>query len=439
MNKKFDINASTEHPDSYYVASRNDSTQRPNLTTNIEADVCIVGGGFTGLSTAIHLRKAGLSVVVLEANRIGWGASGRNGGQAIIGYNTGIGAMEQRFGLDAAKDYLDMALEGCSIIKQHSEEFKIDCDFKSGHVGLATDYKQLESMISEQKVWSRCGHDDLEIFPDAQSTQKLVESENYVGGFYDPNGGHLHPLNLALGEARGLESIGGVIYEQSRVINIDKSGSPLVKTETGSVKAKQVLLAGNAYLGNLIPSIEKKLIPVSSFIIATEPLGERRAKALLKQDYGYTDWRYVLDYYRLTSDNRLLFGGKSVYGGAEPANYPQQMRQDMLKVFPQLADVKIDYAWGGNFAITYSRMPDVGRLAGTEIYYAHGYSGHGVTTTHIMGRLMAEAMQGDTQRLDYFSRIKQVPFPGGKILKVPAVIAGSWYYRLKDALGQSRK
>lgn len=432
-------NLAAKHIDSYYADSRNDLSERPSLNADIEADVCIVGGGFTGLSAAIHLRKQGLNVVVLEASRIAWGASGRNGGQAIIGYNTGIGALEQRFGLDAAKHYLGMALEGCDIIKQHMAEFDIDCDFKAGHVGLATDYKQLRAMEAEQKVWARCGHDDLEIYPDQLATMELVDSDNYVGGFYDPNGGHLHPLNLALGEARGLESLGGVIYENSRVIDIEKSPTPVVKTNTGSVKAKQVLLAGNAYMGKLVPSIEAKLIPVSSFIIATEPLGEARAKSLLKKDFGFTDWRYVLDYYRLTSDNRLLFGGKSNYGGAEPSNYPEQMRRDMLKVFPQLDDVKIDYSWGGNFAITYSRMPDVGNLPNSQIFYAHGYSGHGVTTTHIMGRLMAEAMLGDERRLEYFSRIKQIPFPGGKLFKVPAVIAGSWYYRLKDAFGQSRK
>ncbi|NIB41565.1 FAD-binding oxidoreductase [Pseudomaricurvus alkylphenolicus] len=427
------------HTNSYYAASRNDDSERAGLQGTVKADVCIVGGGFTGLSAGIHLARAGYKVVLLEANRIGWGASGRNGGQAIIGYNSGIGALESRFGLDAAKNYLSMALEGCDIIRQHIEEFQISCDFKPGHVGLATDQKQLHAMEKERQVWARCGRDDLELIPDRPGVQDLVASSNYVGGFFDPNSAHLHPLNLALGEARALESLGGVIHEHSPVTKVDVHQKPVVHTEEGRVNADYVLLAGNAYLGNLIPSIEAKLIPVSSFVIATEPLGEERAAALLKKDYGYTDWRYVLDYYRLSADKRLLFGGKSYYGGAQPANFAEAMRQDMLKVFPQLSDVKIDYAWGGNFAITYSRMPDVGRLRDSNVFYAHGYSGHGVTTTHIVGRLLSEMLAGNAERFDYFSRIRQVPFPGGKYLKVPAVVMGSWYYRLRDMLGASRK
>jgi len=430
---------SNQHVNSYYAATRNRETRYPVLKGRVDCDVCVVGGGFTGLSTAIHLTKRGYKVVLLEGSKIGWGASGRNGGQAIIGYNTGIGALEKRFGQDAAKSYLDMALEGCDIIREHIAEFDIDCDFKPGHAGLATDHKQLRAMEAERSVWARCGHDDLVMYPDHESTKTMVDSENYVGGFYDPNGGHLHPLNLAIGEARGLESLGAAIYEDSRVTRIDTTMNPTVYTDSGEVAAKYVVLCGNAYMGNLIPKLDAKLIPVSTFVITTESLGEQRAQELLKKDYGYTDWRYVLDYFRLTADNRLLFGGKSKYGGAEPKNYPEEMRKDMLKVFPQLADVKIDYAWGGNFAITYSRMPDVGRLPNSNVFYAHGYSGHGVTTTHVMGRLMAETLSGTAERFDMFSRVRQIPFPGGKYFKVPAVVAGSWYYLLRDALGASRK
>lgn len=429
----------SEHINSYYAATRNRITDYPTLKGRVDCDVCIVGGGFTGLSSAIHLAKRGYKVVLLESARIGWGASGRNGGQAIVGYNTGIGALEARFGGAAAKQYLDMALEGCDIIREHMVEFDINCDYKPGHAGLATDYKQLRAMEKEKTVWARCGHDDLDIFPDHESTLSLVDSQNYVGGFYDPNGGHLHPLNLAIGEARGLETLGGSLYENSRVTRIEATQSPKVFTAEGEVAAKYVVLAGNAYMGNLIPRLEAKLIPVSTFIVCTEPLGESRARQLLKQDYGYTDWRYVLDYFRLTGDHRLLFGGKSYYGGGEPKNYPEQMRRDMIKVFPQLKNVNIEYAWGGNFAITYSRMPDVGRLPDSNVFYAHGYSGHGVTTTHIMGRLLAEALSGTAERFDLFSRIKQIPFPGGKYFKVPAVVMGSWYYLIRDALGASRK
>jgi gamma-glutamylputrescine oxidase len=395
-----------------------------------------VGAGFTGLSTAIHLAKRGFKVVILEGAKVGWGASGRNGGQAIIGYNSGIGSLEKRYGRAAAKNYLDLALEGCQIIKEHIKEFAIECDYKSGHVGLATDTSQLRAMEAEKSVWARCGHDDIQMIPNHQATKNFVASENYVGGFVEMNGGHLHPLNLAIGEAKGFVSLGGQIYEQSCVTQIDISNTPTVYTHNGEVHAKYVVLAGNAYLGNLVPKLEAKLIPVSTFIIATQKLGRRRANDLLKKDYGYTDWRYVLDYYRLTADSRLLFGGKSLYGGAEPKNFAEQMRNDMLKVFPQMSDVNIDYAWAGNFAITYSRMPDVGRLSNSHVFYAQGYSGHGVTTTHMMGRLMAEIVSGTAERFDLFATINQIPFPGGKYFKIPAVVMGGWYYNIKDAISK---
>lgn len=428
-----------QHVSSYYAHSANEHKSYPRLQGETSCDVCVVGAGFTGISTAIHLARRGFQVTLLETAKVGWGASGRNGGQAIIGYNKGIGALESQYGLDTAKDYLGMALEGCDIIRQHIEEFDIQCDFKPGHIGLATNQLQLQAMMHEQEVWARCGHDDLSIIPDAAATRDVVASNNYVGGFLDPNGAHLHPLNLALGEAAALETLGGKIYENSPVVKLQHDDRPVVYTDQGQVNASYVVLAGNAYLGNLIPSLEAKRIPVSSFIITTEPLGEERARQIIRKDMGITDWRYVLDYYRLTSDNRLLFGGKSFYGGKEPKNVSKGMYQDMLKVFPQLKGVNIDYSWGGNFAITYSRMPDVGRLKNSNVFYAQGYSGHGVTTSHVMGKLLAEAIAGTAERFDVFSRVRQIPFPGGKYVKVPAVIAASWYYNLRDVLGGSKK
>ncbi len=428
--------ALAQYVNSYYAHSTNLQLEYPRLEGDHQCDVCVVGGGFSGLSAAIHLIKQGFSVTLLEGAKVGWGASGRNGGQAIIGYNSGIGALEKKYGLDAAKDYLNLALEGCDVIREHIKEFDIDCDFKPGHVGLATNSLQLYAMQHEKEVWARCGHDDLTMISDPT---QVVASDNYVGGFFDPNGGHLHPLNLALGEAAAFTKLGGTIFENSSMVKIDSTTNPVVYTEHGKVNAKYVVLTGNAYMGNQVPSLEAKRIPVSSFIITTEPLGEKRAREIMRQDVGVTDWRYVLDYYRLTADNRLLFGGKSYYGGKEPNGVERDLYQDMLKVFPQLKGVNVDYSWGGNFAITYSRMPDVGRLENSNVFYAQGYSGHGVTTTHVMGRLLAEAVSGTAERFDVFSRVKQIPFPGGKYVKVPAVVAGSWYYKMRDAMGGSKK
>lgn len=424
---------------SYYSSTLNLDADYPVLTGEHECDVCIVGAGFTGLSSAIHLAKRGYKVILLEGDKVGWGASGRNGGQAIIGYNNGIGMLEQRFGLDDTRQYLNFALEGCQIIKDLVNEFSIDCDLKPGHAGLATSTRQLDAMRHEQEVWARCGHDDITVEAGLDAVHTMVGSDNYLGTYYDPNGAHLHPLNLARGEAKALTSLGGQIFENSRVMNIDKTITPKIYTENGVVKAKQVILSGNAYMGNLVPEMEAKLVPVSSFIVTTEQLPETLVKDIIRKDYGFCDWNYVLDYYRLTADNRLLFGGESFYGGKEPGDIKQRLQNNMLKVFPQLKNVKIEHSWGGNFAITYSRMPDVGRLKNTNIFYAHGYSGTGVTTTHIMGRLLAEAVAGTAERFDVFEQVPQVPMPGGKLLKVPAVIMGSWYYLMRDKLGASRK
>ncbi|MDI3324858.1 FAD-binding oxidoreductase [Pontibacterium granulatum] len=425
--------------DSYYASTINRELDLPELQGEHSCDVCVVGAGFTGLSTSIHLAQKGYKVILLEGSRIGWGASGRNGGQAIIGYNNGIGALEQRFGLDDTRKYLEFVLEGCQIIRDFITEFDIDCDLKDGHAGLATSTRQFEAMKHEQAVWARCGHDDIIVKDGFGAVHEMVGSDNYLGTYFDPNGAHLHPLNLACGEAKGLLELGGQIFENSRVTRVDQTMNPKVYTNYGVVNAKQVVLCGNAYMGELVPEMEAKLVPVSSFIITTEQLPDEVAQDVIRKDYGFCDWNYILDYYRMTADQRLLFGGESFYGGKEPRNIAQRLRNNMLKVFPQLQDVKVSHSWGGNFAITYSRMPDVGRLKNSNIFYAHGYSGTGITTTHIMGRLLAEAVSGTSERFDVFERVPQMPMPGGKLFKVPAVIMGSWYYLLRDKLGASRK
>ncbi|MEH6579801.1 MAG: FAD-binding oxidoreductase [Amphritea sp.] len=429
----------SSYVDSYYSSTLNSELELPALSGEHECDVCVVGAGFTGLSTSIHLAKKGYKVILLEGDKVGWGASGRNGGQAIIGYNNGIGMMEQRFGIGDTRKYLDFVLEGCQIIRDFAEEFDIECDLRAGHAGLATCDRQLQAMEHEQQVWARCGHDDITVKAGLDAVREMVGSDNYIGTYYDPNGAHLHPLNLARGEARALLSLGGEVFENSRVRKIDKTMNPKVYTDQGVVNARQVVLSGNAYMGNLVPEMEAKLVPVSSFIVTTEPLPESLARDVIRKNYGFCDWNYVLDYYRLTADRRLLFGGESFYGGKEPRNVAERLRSNIIKVFPQLKNVKVEFNWGGNFALTYSRMPDVGRLKNSNVFYAHGYSGTGVTTTHIMGRLLAEAVAGTAERFDVFEKVPQIPMPGGRLLKVPAVIMGSWYYLMRDKLGASRK
>ena len=425
--------AHTAYPQSYYAASANPVPPRPELNGEVETDVCIVGAGYTGLSTAISLLENGFKVSIVEAAKVGFGASGRNGGQIVNSYSRDIDVIERSVGAKQAKLLGDMAFEGGRIIRERIAKYNIQCDLKDGGVFAANTPKHMKHLESQKKLWERYGHTQLELM-DAKRIREVVDSDVYVGGMLDMSGGHFHPLNLALGEAAAVESLGGVIYEQSPAIRIDRGANPVVHTPNGRVKAKFVVVAGNAYLGNLIPELSAKSMPCGTQVITTEPLSAELAKSLLPQDYCVEDCNYLLDYYRLTSDKRLIFGGGVVYGARDPANIEAIIRPKMLKAFPQLKDVKIDYAWTGNFLLTLSRLPQVGRL-GDNIYYSQGCSGHGVTYTHLAGRVLAEALRGQAERFDAFADLPHYPFPGGRLFQVPFSALGAWYYTLRDKLG----
>ncbi|MGY8829075.1 MAG: NAD(P)/FAD-dependent oxidoreductase [Pseudomonadales bacterium] len=425
--------AHTAYPQSYYAASANPVPERPELNGDVETDVCIVGAGYTGLSTAIALLESGFKVSIVEAAKVGFGASGRNGGQIVNSYSRDIDVIERSVGPKQAKLLGDMAFEGGRIIRERIAKYNIQCDLKDGGVFAANTPKHMKHLESQKKLWERYGHTQLELM-DAKRIREVVDSDAYVGGMLDMSGGHIHPLNLALGEAAAVESLGGVIYEQSPAIRIDRGANPVVHTPNGRIKAKFVVVAGNAYLGNLIPELSAKSMPCGTQVITTEPLSAELAKSLLPQDYCVEDCNYLLDYYRLTSDKRLIFGGGVVYGARDPANIEAIIRPKMLKAFPQLKDVKIDYAWTGNFLLTLSRLPQVGRL-GDNIYYSQGCSGHGVTYTHLAGKVLAEALRGQAERFDAFADLPHYPFPGGRLFQVPFSALGAWYYTLRDKLG----
>ncbi|WP_397379870.1 NAD(P)/FAD-dependent oxidoreductase [Pseudomonas sp.] len=425
--------AHTAYPQSYYAASANPVPPRPELNGDVETDVCIVGAGYTGLSTAISLLEHGFKVSSVEAAKVGFGASGRNGGQIVNSYSRDIDVIERSVGPKQAKLLGDMAFEGGRIIRERIAKYNIQCDLKDGGVFAANTHKHMKHLESQKKLWERYGHTQLELM-DAKRIREVVDSDAYVGGMLDMSGGHIHPLNLALGEAAAVETLGGVIYEQSPAIRIERGANPVVHTPNGRVKAKFVVVAGNAYLGNLIPELSAKSMPCGTQVITTEPLSDELAKSLLPQDYCVEDCNYLLDYYRLTGDKRLIFGGGVVYGARDPANIEAIIRPKMLKAFPQLKDVKIDYAWTGNFLLTLSRLPQVGRL-GDNIYYSQGCSGHGVTYTHLAGRVLAEALRGQAERFDAFADLPHYPFPGGRLFQVPFSAIGAWYYTLRDKLG----
>jgi gamma-glutamylputrescine oxidase len=421
------------YPDSYYAASANRTVVRPVLDGEVETDVCVIGAGYTGLSTALFLLEHGFKVTVLEAAKVGFGASGRNGGQIVNSYSRDIDAVENSVSLEKAKLIGEMAFEGGRIIRDRVSRYGIQCDLKDGGVFAAFTPKQMNHLQAQQRLWERYGYEHLELL-DGDAIRHVVACDNYIGGMLDKQGGHIHPLNLALGEAEAIESLGGIIYEHSPAMRIERGANPIVHTPQGRVKAKFLVVAGNAYLGNLLPELAAKSMPCGTQVITTEPLPEEMAHALLPQDHCVEDCNYLLDYYRLSADKRLIYGGGVVYGARDPANIEAIIRPKMLKTFPQLKDVKIEYAWTGNFLLTLSRLPQVGRL-GENIYYSQGCSGHGVTYTHVAGKLLAEALRGQAERFDAFASLPHYPFPGGQALSVPFSALGAWYYSLRDRLG----
>ncbi|MBC7145815.1 MAG: FAD-binding oxidoreductase [Thioclava marina] len=422
------------HTGSYYAASANPAPLRPELVGEVEADICVVGAGFSGLSTALHLAEKGYKVTVVEGARIGWGASGRNGGQIVNGLNASLDTIERRYGKDTARFVAGLVMEGGDIIRERIATYGIQCDLKHGNVFAGLTGKHMQELEARWKLWRSYGIESQEMLSREQMREHAA-SDLYSGGMIDHKGGHLHPLNLALGEAAALESLGGTIYEMSPVTSVDTEATrPVIKTAKGQITAKTLVLCGNAYLGHVVPTLERRVMPVSTQVMATEPLGEDRARALMPSDVCIEDVRYILDYYRMSADNRLLFGGGTVYGGADPKDIKAKLWKNLEKVFPQLKGVKIDFAWSGNFALSFSRVPQMGRI-GQNTYFAHGYSGHGVTGSHTFGRILSEAINGDLTRFDTFAKLPWIPFPGGRTFRVPYSVAGSWWYALRDKLG----
>ena len=419
----------TPYPDSYYAASANPARPRPPLTGEVEADIGIVGAGYSGLSTALHLAEQGYEVALLEANKVGWGASGRNGGQIVNGLNAGLDKIERNYGAERAAFVGGLVQEGGRTIRRIVRDYGIPCDLKDGNLFTAYTAKHMKEFEEKQALWRKHGMDDHEML-DATEVKTHVASDVYAGGMFDRTGGHLHPLNLALGEAEAIEDLRGRIYEGSALVR--QEGTTL-HTATGSLRCKSVVLCGNAYLGKTVPALTSRVMPVSTQMVTTEPLGER-ADALLPTDICVEDARYILDYFRLSADKRLIFGGGSIYGGADPADVRAKLRPNLEKVFPQLKGVALDYAWSGNFALSFSRVPQMGRLE-DGVYFAHGYSGHGVTGSHLFGKILAEAIHGDLSRFDVFAGMRWLPFPGGRTFGAQYSTMGSWWYGLRDRLG----
>ncbi|MGV6847049.1 MAG: NAD(P)/FAD-dependent oxidoreductase [Marinibacterium sp.] len=423
-----------QYPQSWYAASANIPPARPALAGDVRADMCIVGAGYTGLSAALHLAEAGRSVVVLEAHRAGFGASGRNGGQLGSGQRVTQDSLAARHGPDAADTLWHLGEAAKDLVKDLVARHDIDCDLKPGGAWMGSCRKEVSHLHAYAGLLAdRYGYDHCEVM-DAQAGRDLCPSPAYCGGILDHGAAHLHPLKFALGLAGAAESAGALIHEGSEVLDLDEGpDSVCVRTAGGQVRAGHVVLACNGYLGALAPGVAARVMPINNFIAATEPLGPRVAEVLTR-DVAVADDRFVVNYFRLSADGRLLFGGGESYGYRFPADIAAKVRAPMTRVFPHLRDVRIDYAWGGTLAITLRRMPYLARI-GPRILSASGYSGHGVGTATFAGQLMARTLEGESAGFDAFADLPVPAFPGGAALRSPLLALAMTWYALRDRLG----
>jgi len=423
----------SQYIDSWYSATANRQLELPRLQQEEKADVCIIGGGYTGLSSAIHLAERGYSVVLLEAERVGWGASGRNGGHCTLGQRQPQEVLERLVGKDDARRLWDLGLLAVDTVRELIQRFNIDCDLKRGNLQVAA--KRSGAEWYRRHARHMQDHYALDCrFVEREELEHLSGSRAFRAGLVEYESAHLHPLNYALGLAAGARSLGVRLYENSRVTAYDRSRPTRVKTREASVTAEYVVLACNGYLGRLEPRIAGRIMPLNNFIVATEVLSEEQQQQLNPEDLCMYDAKFVVNYWKLTRDGRMLFGGGENYTKRFPSDIKSFVRKHLLGLYPQLEPTRIDYGWGGTLAVSMNRVPCFGRLD-PNLFYALGYSGHGVQIASLAGKLIAEAVAGTAERFDVMARIPSPPFPGGTLLRWPGLVAGMLYHVLKDRLG----
>jgi gamma-glutamylputrescine oxidase len=437
---------------SYYVATAPREQSFEALAGEVDGDIAIVGAGIAGLSAAIELADRGYSVVVLEARQVGWGASGRNGGQALAGLACDQGVIEHQVGMADARRVWDMSIEAIELIHERRNRFNIDCDWRPGYLSLAVGERKGRHLREwHDDMAQRYGYQTQWIAP--ADMPKWIASPRFHSGLHDPISGHLHPLKYVLGLARAAASLGVRIHENSAVVKLEagtagantRSGASMntICTAGGRVRARHVLLAGNVYLQGVARELEARIMPVGTYIVCSEPLAPELAQSLIPSQSAVCDTNFILDYFRTTADHRMLYGGRVSYSTMTPMNIKGSMQRRMAGTFPQLRDTQVEFAWGGFVDISMNRAPDFGRLPlhghggaapSSSIYYLQGFSGHGLALTGLAGKLVAEAIHGDASRFDVFARVKHLPFPGGKWLRTPALVLGMAWYQLKDLM-----
>ena len=430
-----DSSPESHHTNSYYAATTIGLRSYPKLKESERCDVCVIGGGFTGLSTALNLAELGYDTVLLEAQRVGWGASGRNGGQVGTGMHWSQQELENEFGAEQAAKLWNITELAKREVSKRISRHQIDCDFKPGVLATAVTRKAA-TLLEKNAVYLREHYNHAAIrYVSSDEVSEMLGTTSYFGGSLDTSSGHFHPLNFAIGLARAATDTGVGIYEMSPVRAFrKKSDGYSVETNTGAeVRARYVVFACNAYIDRIRTKFSRYIIPIESLIVATEPLSAKQASELIRDDVAVYDSKFCLDYYRLSVDKRLLFGGGEAYIPNLNVDVARIMKLRIVAVYPQLNDIRIDYAWRGKIAITISRLPSIGRLS-PDMYYAQGFSGHGVALTNMVGKILAETIAGTAEQFDVLASIPHRPFPGGRVMRWPIHVIGMYYYALADRL-----
>ncbi|MCG8503752.1 MAG: FAD-binding oxidoreductase [Sphingomonadales bacterium] len=423
--------AGSPHVKSYYAATADKSLMFRVLEGETRVDVAVIGGGFTGLSAALHLSRRGYHVGLIEANLIGWGASGRSGGLLLGGFS-GEEKFAKRHGQDLADVAWRMRWDGNEIVRGTVEEFGIECELKWGHIDAARKSKQAQGLAKRLAELEAHGFGEDVSLLGPDEMRETIGSDAFAGGLLNRRNGHLHPLKLAQGEARAAASLGVEIFEHSPAISVSKQRPYMIESLRGHLIADNIVVAGDAYL-DTVRKVRGYVFPAASFMIATRPLDDATAARINPQDLSVRDTKHIVSYFRLSPDKRLLFGGRVNYSGRMIRDIPRVLMPRLKRIYPELASQRVDYAWGGRMGVTLNRIPHIGRM-GDGIYCAQGYAGHGINMAHLAGRLLAEAMAGENERFDLFGKIRHAPLPGGKFFANPLMSLALFYYRLKDLL-----
>ncbi|MND46322.1 Gamma-glutamylputrescine oxidoreductase [compost metagenome] len=425
---------SAQHVASYYARTYPGAIPlRPTLHEGLDTEVLIVGAGFSGLHTALRLALAGKRVTVLEASRVAWAASGRNGGQALLGWSCDMPPLEKALGLERTRRLWDSMCWAAQELRELPARHGFDVDYRPGSLWTAVLPRRVGMLREAQREASeKWGYDKLQLI-DREALPEWIDSPRYQAALYDPEGGHLNPLKLAQGLAAAFEAAGGRLFEQTRVLDYRETANGFVaRTEHGEVRSDVLVLACNAYIDKLDRHLSRRLLPVGSYQVATAPLDPALAQSLLPRNSCVIDNQFVPDYFRLTPDHRLLFGGGCTYLGGIPKDVEAATRPVLERAFPLLRGVAIEHAWGGHIDCSLRRTPDIGRSG--QRYWLQGFSGHGVLPTLAGARAVSDAILGDNDLLALYQAIDNGRFPGGDVLAAPLEAAAKAWYRLRDNL-----